>query len=218
MNSFIKLKNFLELQIQSGISPNTPSHLEPFIRQSNINGIIFFILDLSLAPVFYLFTENYFICLSLVISGLLFLVSSVGLNKLGYSRVSRISTSIIGSLIIGICVLVLGGQSQPEITLILGAILPFTQFHLKERRELLISLIFPLIIMVILKVCESYIHPLVIIEKKYVIDGLFFIFYLSSYFGIAFNTFNNMAEHNRKAENLEKSEKHLGLILIQVRN
>lgn len=205
------LENFLGQLINAGITADTDPRLLPFLRQTNTNGLMFFVMDLVLALILYFTVPTHEISIALCISGVLFALSSVGLNHLGFTSLSRLSTAAIGTSIISACSVFLGSKVNPEATLLIGAILPFTQFHLGEKFKILISLLYPLMMTYVLKAYQfDFIKPANIDPGN--IITISFVFYAFPYISVAFNTFYAVNQLHKKAEELKQSENHLSTI------
>lgn len=208
-----KLQNFIGLVVNSGLTAATDPHIVPFIKQTNSSGLLFFVLDLILAPTFYFISGNSMIAIGLVVSGFTFLLSTVGLNAIGFINLSRLSTAGIGTILIFFCGFLLGPNANPETSLLLGAIIPFTQFHLKEYKKILFTLLYPMISFYAFQSPFFLEHTPVIgllSESDYLLLSM--IFFLIPYLCIVAHSAYFVWQHNSKTEALALSENHLSTV------
>ena len=114
------------------------------LELAHFNGRLFASIDLSLAAVFYIFDLKH-LALIFAIAAVAFLFFSIGLSRMGFDNLSRISTVIIGSVLVTACSLYFGRDYLLHAALLLGAIFPFIYFRPDERLQILIGLSVPVL-------------------------------------------------------------------------
>jgi signal transduction histidine kinase len=185
-----------------------------YVRQANTNGLFFFFLDTILALIFFLCFNDLHLAMGLVVSGILFLVGSLGLNYLGKTTLSRLSTASIGSFLVAYCSFYLGPDSFISASLMLGAIFPFVYFSNKEKANIIICLSLPFIIYIILITTNYTWGPK---KNDYTDSTLFWIrviMFLIPYIGILANSWIAVAEREKKNDELYESKKLIETIFF----
>ncbi len=200
--------------INLGISDEseTDSALNRHIRQCNSNGLLFFLADQFVALLLWFVLDKPYLSAVFFVSGLLFLISSLGLNYLGFTRLSRLSTPFIGTVLIAVCNLSLGEAAYAQIALILGAVFPFVYFEPAERKEIILSVSFPIIAFLVITF-EPYLHagPMTRIGNQSDLI-LKILFFLTTFLGVFLNSFGYLRQTERSNETLKQSEKNLELL------
>jgi signal transduction histidine kinase len=137
------IHNVINFGLNAGMG-SLPEEIKARVRLTNYNGMIYFVLDLVLAGCFYLVLDDPYISYLLTMSGLSFLFSSVGLNHLGFTNLSRISTVSIGSILVMACSLYLGKETNAHGSLLLGAVFPFLYFSTREIWKITLTIFVPI--------------------------------------------------------------------------
>ena len=201
-----KIKLIVNRLLQLGTEKVSPE-LKSFIVLTNLNGITYFALDLILAVIFYYIIGDMHVSIAHICAAFAFLICSLGFNFMGWTNASRLSTVMIGSLLVVCCALYLGPQSFATGTLLLGAIFPFVYFSLSERKWVIISASFPVIGYILLIATNYHVGPQVgpLSETSLLLlRCIFFIFPLA---GIIMNCYTAVSESNKKTEVLAESKK-----------
>ena len=154
------------------------SEIHAYVRLANLNGMVYFILDLFLAVLFYFVLEDSHISIGLVVASFAFLITSVGFNYFGWTTLSRLSTVCIGSIIVTYVALYLGPDSFIAATLLLGAIFPFVYFSTLEKKSIALCLLVPLVCYAFLIITNYKFGPSTEIQNSNVLFLLRSIFYI----------------------------------------
>ncbi|MCB9026751.1 MAG: HAMP domain-containing histidine kinase [Bdellovibrionaceae bacterium] len=209
------LKRLLFKIIFTGINSETPAKLKTYLVQTNTNGLLFFSLDVLLAIVFSITFRDPYISRLLFLSGFLFLISSIGLNKLKLYNLSRISTVTIGSVLVTLCAFYLGRESLVQASLLLGAIFPFVYFSSREHWQILVCLAVPVVCFCTLIFFNYNLGPHIELESQSILILLESIFMFVPFFGIVTNIFIAVRERELALEELSRSKEHIQ-VLFQV--
>ncbi|MEK6628992.1 MAG: HAMP domain-containing sensor histidine kinase [Bdellovibrionota bacterium] len=188
------------------------SEIHAYVRLANLNGMVYFILDLFLAVLFYFVLEDSHISIGLVVASFAFLITSVGFNYFGWTTLSRLSTVCIGSIIVTYVALYLGPDSFIAATLLLGAIFPFVYFSTLEKKSIALCLLVPLVCYAFLIITNYKFGPSTEIQNSNVLFLLRSIFYIVPFFGIVANTYIAVSAHEQKAKRLQESQQLLETI------
>ncbi len=211
MVQFKELQSIFSRIIHLGVQDNQPE-IAPFIIQSNLNGLIFFFLDFFLAAVFFFTLDESHISYGLMTAAFSFLLGSVGFNALGRTTLSRLSTVLIGSLLVVYCALYLGPQSFAAASLLTGAIFPFVYFNLKERKLLAFTVIVPLFCYGFLLSVDYHFGPRIQIQSRFNLIVLQLVFFLVPFISIVTNTLTAVSQREMKTEELAESQSLLKAI------
>jgi signal transduction histidine kinase len=200
-------KNSLFDQIVSVGTSNADPNDIGYIRQSNSNGLFFFTIDFILSFVFYFIYNDIHIAVGLFLASILFILGSVGLNSLGFTTLSRLSTASIGSIIVAYCAFYLGEESFIAACLLLGAIFPFVYFSLKNYISILICLLIPFTIYATLVYSGYNYGPKISYSSNSILAATKIIMFLAPYLGILMNSWVAVSEREKKNEELARSKK-----------
>lgn len=198
--------SLFERLISVGTSYVDPSD-KVYIRQSNSNGLFFCSIDLLLSLVFYFVYDDSHIAIGLLIAAIIFILGSIGLNSIGFTTLSRLSTASIGSLIVAYCAFYLGEESFISACLLLGAIFPFVYFSLRNYISILICLLVPFSIYAVLVYLNYDLGPKISYSSRSILTTTKIIMFLAPYLGILMNSWIAVSEHERKNEELARSKK-----------
>ncbi len=181
--------------------------LRSFVTLTNLNGIIYFVMDLILAVAFYFIIGDMHVSTAHICSAIIFLICSLGFNYKGWINVSRMSTVLIGSVLITYTAFYLGIKTLAPATLLLGAIFPFVYFSLNEKKMLFLSMSFPIFGYALLIGTDYSFGPQVGELGARSILLLRIIFFIFPLVGIAGNCFSAVSEINKKNQTLAESKK-----------
>lgn len=183
-----------------------------YVKQSNINGLLFFTIDTFLALIFYFILDSAHISIGLIISAFLFLITSIGFNLLNLTTLSRFSTASLGSFLTVYCSLYLGSKSFTEACLLIGAIFPFTYFSIKDIKLIILSLFIPVGCYVFVIYHDFQFGPSLNVESPSAIFTLRLVMFLITFFAILVNIYIAVSEREKKTDEIKESQKLLETI------
>ncbi|MCB0392567.1 MAG: HAMP domain-containing histidine kinase [Bdellovibrionales bacterium] len=207
-----KIKLIIKKIIFTGVDEKTPKSLKAYIVQTNTNGLIYFVLDFLLALVFSILLSDSYVSKLLMFAGVIFLFSSIGLNKLRFYNLSRVSTVTVGSLLVVLCSFYLGKNVLAHASLLLGAIFPFVYFNSRERWQIFVCLLMPIIGFCLLLFLDYDWGPQINIQSKSAQMALEAVFMFVPFFGIVSNTFIAVRAREEVSEELKKSQEHINML------
>lgn len=208
----MKPKQFLEKLLNLGTQDESDEQLVFFIQQSNLNGLVWFSLDLLLGTLFCIFLADIYLGVVFLLSAVAFAVTSLGFNYLGWTTLSRISTVSVGSVLVLVCSLYMGELLLAHCALLLGAIFPFTYFKTSEKKSLAICLSIPLLFYFFLEVVNFDLGPKIGEVSETSELALKLIFYIVTFLGIVTNAYSAVVKLDAKAKELKESESYLRLL------
>ncbi|MCB0369121.1 MAG: hypothetical protein KDD45_06615, partial [Bdellovibrionales bacterium] len=185
-----------------------------YVRQANSNGFFFFVVDILLSAMFFFVYNESHLALGLLISGISFLIGSIGFNYLGWTNLSRLSTATIGSIIVAYCAFYLDAGTFTAASLLLGAIFPFVYFSIKEKLYIFLCLLSPYLIYFLLVYFDYQLGPKLEINSPSTLALIRMIMFTVPYAGIFINSWAAIAERDRKTEELYQSKKLIETIFF----
>lgn len=194
----------------------------PYIRLSNLNGLIFCVLDILLAGLFYFALGDTHLAVAVLAAGISLPIFSLGANHLGFTTLGRMSGIIIGTLLISYCAIHVEPEAFVGAFMLVGGIFPFTHFKLKEKKALFFCLTVPAITyFILLSSSHSFGHEHV---REYNVTTKFWLqalcFYMPYFAMIAYfyKTINDrdkgITASEERARSIEESRKKFETILF----
>ncbi len=208
---YVVEKMFSKL-INIGITKKTEQQLVPYLQRANINGFVFFVLDTALGIFFFTVTKDNYLGQLLLAAGISFALGSLGLNFLGLHTLSRLSTVSIGSILVTLCALYLGPQSNVLLSLLLGCIFPFVYFNPTEKKSIFLCLSVPIICYLSLIYLDFQSSAPFHFSSERQLHQLQFIFFIVPFIGIVMNAYQAVTLLEAKAKSIEESQNHLQTI------
>lgn len=210
---FARVEAFVEkLLLQGTDRVGTDPELIAAVRHANFNGVMFFVLDIFLAGLFYLVLDTHYLSVALVVSALLFIVGSVGFNSMGWTTLSRVSTVSIGSFLVCFCAFYLGAESLAACSLLLGAVFPFIYFSSREKWAISICLSVPVLCYALLVFMDYEFGPRVQFQSEGAKRAIQFIFFLVPLVGVAANARKAVLARDAKNRELAESKHQLEVV------
>ncbi|OFZ30147.1 MAG: hypothetical protein A2622_09880 [Bdellovibrionales bacterium RIFCSPHIGHO2_01_FULL_40_29] len=208
-----KSRNYLDHLLKLG-TQTTPQDHQCYIKQINLNGMIFFIINLALALVFYITIQDLPITLGFMVASFSFLIASLGFNSMGWTTLSRLSTITIASLLVMSCGFYLGSNSFAAGALLLGAIFPFVHFSMDEKKSIAFCILIPLLCYTVLTVMDYNLGPQFGPLSANALLTLRLTFFLIPFIAIAANTYIAVSEREQKTKISNESQKLLSTIFF----
>ncbi len=206
-----QIDKIIQRLLYQGVEKAHPNY-QSYIRQSNLNGLIFFVMDLVLAALIFLTLRDKHISLGLVVAAFAFLISSIGFNRMGWTTLSRLSTVNIGTVLVTYCSFYLGADSFAACSLLLGAVFPFVYFSSTERKEILFCVLFPIVAFICLIATDYQLGPQFVFQNPTSLKVMQLIFFLVPLIGIVSNSYTAVKEREQKNAELDESKRHLEMI------